>query len=78
MLWSRLFSKTACNNLSLPTRGMTLTLPSLIDGFKFPPFEFGQACDHREGDFQGLAIKGNTASTWLPWSTCSWNPATML
>ena len=78
MLSSMVFSKTGCNNICLTTRNMTLTLSPLIDGLKFPPLECGQACDHHEGDFQGLAINGNIASTWLLWSTWSWKPGTML
>lgn len=41
---------------------MTLTLSS--DRWaQVSTLELGQACDHHEGDFQGLVIKGNIAST---------------
>lgn len=78
MLSSMVFSKAGHSNICLTTPNVTLTLSPLIVGLKFPPLEFGQACDHHEGDFQGLVIKSNIASTWLLWSTRSWKPGTML
>lgn len=82
-LWSMIFSKTGCHCLSLPTAFLAIWL------WHVPHWEMSSSllllnwgrlvitvkvtlCD-----VQGLAIKGNTASAWLPWSTFSWNPAAM-